>query len=618
MNYLLGVTIGPVQTYIEESRKLIDLKNSSNLISSIMKKIYELIPDNAEKELIYPNHITFDEDVDFSNYMVIEIKNIVEMRKIEKESFDYFDNFLRKIDPKFSIKDIFNLFWAIEEIDDSKNGYRLAYKELTRNIRSLKNTYEFKQQEQQGNREKCLICGKYNVSKVENRNSYNLSINESLCPLCLFKRKGGWNKESKDDRKFESVYSLALMKWKEKNKNAIKEVTDQLNQIFKKNIDKYYGLNEIISIINLLKSNYEGKKYEELKDDIKDKNLSNGEYIKKFENIKKCMSNLYDKKIEKSDVIIKSPVYEYCFIQFDVDNLGKWISGKYIDSDSDIGLKSFQKDLSKTLIEFGKSLKTKLSDGSSCEIIYSGGDDFLGVLPNEEIISVSKTIDKLFKEKVQNKIRSQYKKIDNDITYSMSITIAQCKDPMSYALSKTRIELENVKKRFESIQAEKNGVSITYIINNGKEITCYLTKNEFKKLFYLIKNLKFVKENVLFSYINKFENEFIKFNNNEISFEDARDFYNITNCEFKRLLLKSKIKNKEKDNKIDKYIKYLSEFMDEIINKNIVEIKSNHENIDFKNIMNVMKVNKKLSNIDFVSKGCESEENYELNKFETM
>lgn len=601
MSYLLGVTIGPVQTYIEESRKLIDLKNSSNLISSIMKKIYELIPDNAEKELIYPNHIIFDDDVDFSNYMVIEIKNIVEMRKIEKESFDYFDDFLNKIDPKFSIKDIFNLFWAIEEIDDSKNGYRLAYKELTWNIRSLKNTYEFKQQEQVSGK-KCLICGKYNVFKVENRDGYNLGVNESLCPLCLFKRKGDWNKESKDSRKFESVYSLSLMKWEEKNKNAIKEVTDKLSQIFKKNsTDKYYGLNEITSIINLLKSNHKGnKRYVELKDDdMKEKSLSDEKCIEKFEEIKSSMEDLYNGKDEKGNVIVKSPVYEYCFIQFDVDNLGKWISGKYIDLDSDIDLKSFQKDLSKTLIEFGKSLKIELSD-SSCKIIYSGGDDFLGVLPNEEIINVFENIDKLFKEEVQDKIRNRYEKIDNDITYSMSITIAQCKDPMSYALTKTRTELENVKKRFEKNNISKNGIAINYIINNGKEITCYLTKNEFKVLVNLIKKFDMISSHISFSYINNFENEMSRFDFEDMSYSESQTFFKMTEIEFNRIFNRSLImseddkKNKELVNKIKVYINTITRFMEHLCGENHFEIKSNSEYIDFNNIMNTLNMNKKL------------------------
>ncbi len=44
---------------------------------------------------------------------------------------------------------------------------------------------------------------------------------------------------------------------------------------------------------------------------------------------------------------------------------------------------------------------------------------------------------------------------DRRITYSTSITIAQCKDPMSYSLAKTREELKDVKNRYKNELIEK-------------------------------------------------------------------------------------------------------------------------------------------------------------------
>lgn len=38
MSYLLGITVGPIQTNIQKSRKLRDLYNSSKIVSDIMKK----------------------------------------------------------------------------------------------------------------------------------------------------------------------------------------------------------------------------------------------------------------------------------------------------------------------------------------------------------------------------------------------------------------------------------------------------------------------------------------------------------------------------------------------------------------------------------------------------
>ena len=43
MKYLLAVTLGPVQSYIEESEKFIGLRNGSQIISDLMKNIIEYI-----------------------------------------------------------------------------------------------------------------------------------------------------------------------------------------------------------------------------------------------------------------------------------------------------------------------------------------------------------------------------------------------------------------------------------------------------------------------------------------------------------------------------------------------------------------------------------------------
>ncbi|WP_231017130.1 Cas10/Cmr2 second palm domain-containing protein [Clostridium guangxiense] len=600
MNYLLGITIGPVQTYIEESRKLLDLRNSSKIISDIMEKIFKLIKENAKSEFIYPNHKDIS-GVDYSNYMVIEIKDIekmIDMKSIENKIYNCFNIPItnEKVEYKINIKENFYLFWGIEKIEEGK--YVEAYEKLTRLIRSLKNTYEF-EQNQQDSGEKCLICGKHNICtqnfNYKERQKYRLSVDEELCPLCLFKRK--YSGEG-----ISSIYSLAIKKWKEENRKELENITKSLGEVFKKEQqDKYYSkvtIESIIKMLSLDNVNKKSKKFIQVKDDLKNDELDLIKSVRIFKSIKEKMNKLYYDGKEVSEKI-KCPSYEYCFIQFDIDNLGKWISGKYLEDRSQ--LKDYQQNISKKLIIFGKSLREALRD-TCCDVIYSGGDDFLGILPNEDIINVAEIIDDLFKKEVQSKIKEEYKEINQEMTYSMSITIAQCKDPMSYALSKTRIELENVKKRYEEDNICKNGVSINYIINNGKEITCYLKKNKLRMLFELLKNFDSVKKHISFSYINNFENEMSKFNFNNITFEEIRDFRAIVSCEFKRLILRSKmIEDKSKDikEKINKYIDEIINFLENVISENCIEMKSNEEYVDFKNIMNVLKINEKLSSIKF-------------------
>ncbi|AUM88166.1 hypothetical protein CF055_00750 [Clostridium botulinum] len=614
MSYLLGITVGPVQTYIEESRKLGDLCNSSRIISDIMKEVHEHILNLIKTaELIYPNH-KYVQDIDYSNYMIFEIEKSINLKSIESQIYErvYYNSEIcndKKIDFNYknTIKESFHLFWAIEEIKDNKYGE--CYKNLTELMHNLKNTYEFEQVEQES-QEKCLICGKRNVVNLSNfkKEKYKLKEEENLCEVCLFKRN------YISSIRYNSVYEIAIINWKSIHEDELKKVTRDLAEIFK-NYYKYYNKNEITHLIILLKKTKENLK-KDFKENIKmyiDFSLNNiiqllkdnkkKIVLKKLNNINEEFNNYaseltLDKLINKLSILekelediykkIQPPNYEYTFIQFDIDNLGCWMSGEYLKDKKN--LKNHQKEISLVLCNFSQKLRESLKN--KCEIIYSGGDDFLTILPSENIIEVIEIIDKEFKNEVELKL-DKYMTYDRRITYSTSITIAQCKDPMSYSLAKTREELKNVKNRYKNESMEKNGVAINYIINNGKEITCYLQKEDLVNYFELIKGFKKVESKLSFSYINNFENEFKMFNFNNISFENAKKIFEIVDCEVKRLISRSKIKGCNEE-KVNEYIKNLAKFIRYIFSKNNNELKSNHIVIDFRNVMNILRLYQKL------------------------
>lgn len=591
MSYLLGITIGPVQSYIQESRKLRDLYNSSKIISDIMKYIHNYVYDKAENaEVIYPNHGKI-QDVDYSNYMIFQIDEPINLKNLEvqicKSIYSNIeicsDNDL-DFNYKDAIKESFHLFWAIERIENDK--YSIAYKKVTKLIRDLKNTYEFDQYEQKSGK-KCLICGKRNIitNKLENkiRKEFLLNVDEDLCSTCLLKR----NYKKSESENIASLYSIATEHWRNRYNEKITNLSERLNELFNE-IDKYYNPNEIDKIFKALKYSKNGKQnsdksQKKLQDDLK-VDLSKTE--EKLKKIKEIMNDLYVESDKESRV--KLPNYEYSFIQFDIDNLGCWMSGKYLE-DKD-NLKRYQKKISNVLINFSQRLREVLEN--KCCIIYSGGDDFLGVLTSENILEVIEIIDREFKSKVEQNL-FEYMTYDNKITYSTSVTIAQCKDQMSYALSKTRLELEKAKDRYKKSNIEKNGVAINYIINNGKEITCYLKRDRLENYFKIIREYKSVESNLSFSFINNFADEVAKFKCDDLSFEEASSFNHIMNYEFKRLVLRSKVKKDNEENfKI--YLKKLLEFLKDTINENNNETKPNNVTIDFKNLINMLKIYQKL------------------------
>ncbi|WP_027400513.1 Cas10/Cmr2 second palm domain-containing protein [Anaerovorax odorimutans] len=589
MSYLLGITIGPVQTFIQESRKLMDLYNSSKIISQIMINCYKYIETNSSKcELIYPNYGDIKDEVkaDCSNYMIFEIQDLIDMEEIENKIYENF-----KVESKV-LKENFHLFWAMLENDTE---YKDKYKELIKIMKGIKNTYKFEQYEQKEGRYKCSICGKRNGTHAKGKNDKALSSDELLCELCYFKRT--YNHDDINN-KIPSIYDIAISNWENKYKEKILQY---LSVIIKndESIDyyinfknkKYYNPNEFKNIIALMDNQ---KKYKDKLDEYK------GEINIKIKELnKESLKKVSDKLIEiyKSDKLnIPIPNYEYCFIQFDIDNLGKWMSKEEV-----ICSKDNQKEISRELISFTNNVSTELYKEDkklrdSVNIIYSGGDDFLAISSIDNIELIFKTIEKHYNKLLNN--LNNFFKYDKKITYSISITIAQCKDPMSYALEKTRLELNKVKELYENVGYQKNGVAINYIINNGKYITTYMKKDKLKEFLNLVKEYKSLDKNkdISFSYINKLNEDFKDFNYENLTNEEKIFLYKVISKDLIRIISRSM----DKDNYAI-YSKDLYYFIMEIIKDNFNKSKrdKNHFDLDIQNVINILNMYKKFCEIEF-------------------
>ncbi|OPJ62769.1 Cas10/Cmr2 second palm domain-containing protein [Clostridium oryzae] len=577
MSCLIGVTVGPIQAYIKESRKLSDLYVSSKIMSDIMKNIIKFIKEkDAEARLIYPNYDVLDIDAtgDCSNYMVFEAENVIDMKNIEESVYNKLAQGNEKLVKQF--KDDFYLFWGIK--DFAVDNYHSTYLKLERLMRSLKNTYMFTQSCQEGGK-KCSICGKRNIVRLTDdiKRKKGVAEDENLCPTCLFKRE---YLDKKLNQKFSSsIYSISINVWKKNNEKFLQEINSELLDVFKQvnkvsfeEVDRYYDVNQLSNLIKKFKG--------------KDEKIES-----KLILIKKELEKVYN---EKND--IKIPDYEYCLMQLDVDDLGKWIRGEFLKNKDTDELKNFQKKLSAFLIEFGLELRS-FFEKSECQVVYSGGDDSLIILPTEEIMYALDNIDKIFEELVWNKMK-KYFDITRKISYSISATIAKCNNPLGYSIQRSREELERVKTRFNREADNKNGVSFNYIINDGKEIVCYLRRNTVKLFYSLVKEYENIEEDGSFSYINWYETEFSKFNYTDISFENLLSLKTIMKCEMKRLLGRS-IKGRNSEENRVHYINGMIELLNKLYLENYTENRSNHITIDFLNILNTFKLYEKLCSLNF-------------------
>ncbi|EQB4352753.1 type III-B CRISPR-associated protein Cas10/Cmr2, partial [Clostridium botulinum] len=552
MSYLLGITVGPIQTNIQKSRKLRDLYNSSKIVSDIMKKIIKYLKIKDDKlKIIYPSIKDVNNTrIDITNYLICEINNIKHLKEMREKVLGEF---------KISVlEEIYFMFWAVEPLEE----YSKTYKKLTKKLRSIKNTYEFQNYKDSRIGKKCSLCGE-GIREDKSK----------LCKVCNYKRE--YDKEGN----YKSIYDISIDVWKENNNNELENVNNKLENLFN-NTARYYSLDTVLNLIKLLETADRKKvkkirEEKEIDEDLKNTKMEDWQLIENLTDIKHELQNIYLRD-EKS---VKKPHYKYCFIQIDVDNLGKWISGKYNYEEDN--LKENQIQISKDLCSFAYKLKEKFKN-SKTKVIYAGGDDFLAVLPVECLLDTLKIIEKIFKSTIQGDIDTSLN-YSETISYSASVTFVNCKDEMSLALRKNREALEKVKNRYYS----KNGICINYIINTSKIINMFLSKDYFNEYVDNLRYFKKVEKYMSFTYIDAIENEF-----NKIKFEDLEidDFLNIKEMlilEFKRYLEKNKGPKYRNDinGKLSEYFRMHIKLFENIINNNEFDGK-----IDFINLINCFKI----------------------------
>mgnify|MGYP000854487466 FL=1 len=466
-------------------------------------------------------------------------------------------------------------------------------------MNGIKHTYIFNNEEkfQEGNfgNDKCHICGKRSIYKND------------LCPLCIYKRE--YNKKYNESN-YESNYSIAIKCWKAKYKGNIKAVDKLFKEIFKKgHEDGYYSLSQLENTIFMLKKgDIKNKRFKDFLYDLKQESAEKLEKLtKKKENrllskeletiqqdlrsIQQDLKKLY--KNENKDLNISEPNYEYGFIQFDIDSLGDWMHGKFLDEDMQKNLKAYQEKISGLLISFGRELRKELEH--ECDIIYSGGDDFLAMMPIEKIQFVLDKIKKLFEKNVGMKL--QVIGISKEMTHSTCITIAPCKVPIGEVLSKSRLELNKVKEKYE--KNNKNGIAFNYIVGDGAAVTAYMKKDNFDGFLKLIEYYKEIKDIFPLSFIKKYQKEFINFPYEEITNQNFRDLRSMNKIELKRIMKKSKLVKEDKGTEqkeiaIQKYMNEMIKFMDSLFYKNCVPISANRENVDFENYSNIIDIYERL------------------------
>ncbi|MDQ7032455.1 MAG: type III-B CRISPR-associated protein Cas10/Cmr2 [Desulfonauticus sp.] len=443
--YLFLFTIGPVQSFISQSRKTQDLYAGSSLLSILIDKAMKELENKNSVEFIFPHKKINTKP----NRFIAKIKidgNIDKIGKelkkfIQKELFVIGNDTLNKIcenNEKIKtllldqIKDYLQIYWLA--LPFIQNKYYSVYNNIEKYMGSIKNIKIFSQINN-GNGEigrKCSVCGQRNIiiykltdEEVKNgikkrkdgllkklylkkedvifykKDDIGMQSGEGLCGICFIKRFFF-------DYSFPSTAEIALLNWiedipkdkLETYKNFFKNFDEEL--FFKENLTEKYL-----------------KKYNYLKNE------------KELANCKKLLNDLYKKYGE--------PKKYYAIIMLDGDNMGRWLSGEYLENKDN--LLDFHKKLSELLGEYTQSVNSIITKHKG-RLVYAGGDDIMAFVNLNYLFKILKELRKKFPKFENSGFQLKHKS-----SVSAGIAITHYKTPLSEVLKWTKRMEEEAKER---------------------------------------------------------------------------------------------------------------------------------------------------------------------------
>lgn len=436
--YLLLLSISPVQSFIEASRKTVDLFNGSQILSDLIDGVNKN-SDFINKDLIIfpeqslsskPNRLLAIVQTDNPMEYGIQLKNyITETLLIGKANKTLGEQLTEDSIKQF--KDHFQINWNLLEY--SKENYHELFWTIEREHSAMKMQREVSYFSETGR--KCALDGKYNVKfyrKTETENDerklYNNKLFQEKDSVEIFAYENSskklqpgeglsavsYYKRMYNNEHFSSTAGIALM---EQINNTNVGTLCKINNYFKK-------FDESIENHQLL--------YEE--------NLTE-EYFRKngYSNFLEKLSSLQNERKDLEKCIKENTGFKqlhkyYAMILFDGDSMGAFLSGETLEEKPEgEEFQEFHKYVSQCLGEFASYAKNYLDSENRGRTVYAGGEDFLGFINLVHLFEVMRNLRIKFKLMVFQKIKKIYS-LKKELTFSAGIVIAHYKIPLSVVL----------------------------------------------------------------------------------------------------------------------------------------------------------------------------------------
>ena len=487
MQNLFLFSISPVQSFILQARKTIDLYASSQIISFLCREALQVVREEWGGTIVFPLYhygtsslinrflaVIDENDRDILMEKGRSLENTVQEKFLEMA--DGVLSELKLVKPigfDEQIKSFWQLLWLFEPF--TGEDYKSAYQNIEMNMSAIKCVRDFSFfTEKPG--EKCSLTGEHNAlfyrpgEKTDPRtgkpvvrgiNKYKrlvigavsvdhlsykyLEAGEQISGLGLVKRGAGVYLSKNNENyitSFPSVTNIAFLDVKIRYKQILQEYLN--HPVNQKSED----------IVNKLELEY-------LYDLQNDLPLPDNLPIDEIKHFFRLYNFL---KLNKIDL----PSY-YAIILFDGDSMGNWLRGTMLDKA--VNLMDFQKSLSEKLSEFAQEASTEILSANKGRTVYAGGDDFLGLI----------NVNYLFE--VMLKLRDRFGEIDlsqftqEKLTFSAGVVLAHVKTPLHVALSWAR-EMEKKAKNIDTGKhnpdqnSTKNAFAIAVLKRSGEIHEC--------------------------------------------------------------------------------------------------------------------------------------------------
>lgn len=490
--YLFLFTIGPVKSFLRESRKTQDIFAGSALLSHLCEvaidKAKEIFNDDeieiitpslqnkAHENLSIPNRFMAELEVEDNLEGLKEKAEAIEKAKaIEKAVKDEFEKIPGIKDEnlpagaKDQLQSHLEIHWLFHKID---GDYKQAFTAINNNLAAIKNYTPFSGHPERGR--KCIVDGRLNVKfyrETKTNEIYKKTGSDILHKL--------YQKKSKVE--ILSPESKTLPIWQLQKGEGISAVT--LRKRLHENEPHKFPSTAAVALMHIFEECKDNKKFKTFKKNVQGEGSnensfrtnpfwldhSNDQLFFK-DNIERILTN--EKQHGKINEVIKAHeawsknlktpfTPYYALIRFDGDKMGDWFSGEYLKNGA--GLKDFQQKLSAAIIDFANTLQKDLRSYWG-KVVYAGGEDFMAFVNLHRLKESVNCFRTLFKERI-NENQDLKEMTNHKATLSMGICIAHYKEPLQIVLDKAAAAEKKAKDN------NRNSFAITVSKHSGGQIS---------------------------------------------------------------------------------------------------------------------------------------------------